>query len=288
MAAGRGPGPRVNYHDRPMDRYAVVGNPVSHSLSPRIHAIFARALGESLEYSTLAAPLDAFAATVRAFFDGGGRGLNVTLPFKVEALAFADSASERANAAGAANFLAARGGAIEADNTDGAGLVADLEGNAGFAIASRRVLILGAGGAARGVIAPLLERGPALLVVANRSLERAQELEARFASRGAIRAAGLASIPHERFDLVLNATSTSVHGEPLAIPREAMAPGALVYDMAYGLPARAFLAAAREAGFAARDGLGMLVEQAAESFRLWRGRRPQTAPVLEELARPRA
>jgi len=270
---------------RAVDRYAVVGNPVSHSLSPRIHAMFAAALGESIEYSKLEAPAGAFAPTVRAFFAAGGRGLNVTLPFKVEALGLAGSASPRARLAGAANFLAAYDGAIEADNTDGTGLVADLEGNAGFVLAGRRILILGAGGAARGVIAPLLERAPRLLVVANRTLERARELEARFASLGPIRAAGLDAIPRERFDLVLNATSTSVHGEPMPIPREAMAPGALAYDMAYGAPARAFVAAARAAGFAGRDGLGMLVEQAAESFQLWRGRRPRTGPVLEELAR---
>jgi shikimate dehydrogenase len=279
---------RVTYHGGPMDRYAVVGHPVSHSLSPRIHAMFAAALGESIEYTTLESPVDAFTPSVRAFFAAGGRGLNVTLPFKVEALALASSASPRARLAGAANFLAARDGAIEADNTDGTGLVADLEGNAQFDLASRRILILGAGGAARGVIAPLLGRAPRLLVVANRTVERARELAERFAPLGTIRAASLDTIPRERFDLVLNATSASVRGEAMPMPLDAMAPGALAYDMAYGAPARAFLAAAREAGFAGRDGLGMLVEQAAESFQLWRGRRPRTAPVLEELARLRA
>jgi len=288
MAASGERAARVNYHDGPMDRYAVVGHPVSHSLSPRIHALFARATGEALEYATLEAPLDGFAAAMRAFFAGGARGANVTLPFKVEALSFAHSASERARVAGAANFLAARGGRIEADNTDGAGLVADLERNAGFAIRGRRILILGAGGAARGVIAPLLACAPAALVVANRTTARARELEARFRSLGAVRGADLASIPREGFELVLNATSSSVHGDRLELPREALAQGALAYDMAYGKSAQAFVAAARAAGFRACDGLGMLVEQAAESFELWRGTRPATAPVLEELAALRA
>ena len=271
-----------------MDRYAVVGHPVSHSLSPRIHALFARAMGEALEYSTLEAPLDGFAPAMRAFFASGARGANITLPFKVEALAFAQSASERAKLAGAANFLAAREGRIEADNTDGAGLVADLERNARFAIRGRRILLLGAGGAARGVVAPLLAKAPARLVVANRTVERARELAERFASLGDVRAVDLTAIPRDPFDLVLNATSSSVHGQPLMLPTASMAPGALAYDMAYGKSAQSFVAAARASGFQACDGLGMLVEQAAESFELWRGRRPATAPVLEELGPLRA
>ncbi|HST01558.1 MAG TPA: shikimate dehydrogenase [Usitatibacter sp.] len=271
-----------------MDRYAVVGNPVSHSLSPRIHALFAHAMGEALEYSTLEAPLDRFASAMRAFFASGARGANVTLPFKVEALAFAHSASERAKIAGAANFLAARDGRIEADNTDGAGLVADLERNARFAIQGRRILMLGAGGAARGVMAPLLAKAPALLVVANRTPGRARELVERFHPLGPVRAADLTAIPREGFDLVLNATSTSVRGEALALSVEALSREALAYDMAYGKSAQASVAAARASGFQACDGLGMLVEQAAESFELWRGRRPATAPVLEELRPLRA
>jgi shikimate dehydrogenase len=270
-----------------MDRYAVAGNPVSHSLSPRIHALFARAMGDAIEYTTLLVE-GTFEASARAFFGSGGRGLNVTLPCKVDALAFASRASERARVAGAANFLAARGNGIEADNTDGAGLVADLERNARFAIAGKRILLVGAGGAARGVMAPLLEARPAMLVVANRTAARAAELARRFAARGAVRGVGLDAIPHESFDLLLNATSTSVHGEPFPLPREAMARGALAYDMAYGAPARSFVDLARGAGFAACDGLGMLVEQAAESFQLWRGHRPETAPVLAELANLRA
>ena len=266
-----------------MDRYVVIGNPVAHSLSPRIHALFAKQLGESLEYSTLPAPRDDFAAAARAFFDGGGRGANVTLPFKIDALRFASKASDRARLAGAANFLASRSGAIEADNTDGAGLVADLAKNLGIAISGSRILILGAGGAARGVIAPLLAQRPARLVIANRGAARARDLAMNFASLGDIEAAPLDAIPDGNFDIVLNATSTSVRGEALHLPPHVMAARGLAYDMAYGEPARAFLAHARGGGMRACDGLGMLVEQAAESFELWRGRRPDTAPVLARL-----
>ena len=266
-----------------MDRYVVIGNPVAHSLSPRIHALFASQLGDSLEYGTLLAPREGFAQSARAFFDTGGRGANVTLPFKVEALQFASKASERARLAGAANFLASRSGAIEADNTDGAGLVADLVRNLRIPISGGRVLIIGAGGAARGVIAPLLAERPARLVIANRSEGKARELASRFAALGPVEAAPLDTIPEDRFDIVVNATSTSVHGEALRLPRHVLSAHGLAYDMAYGESATAFLAHARAGGMRASDGLGMLVEQAAESFELWRGRRPDTSPVLAEL-----
>ena len=271
-----------------MDRYAVAGNPVSHSLSPRIHALFAAAVGDAIEYTTLLVPRGNFAETAREFFANGGHGMNVTLPCKVDALAFASRASDRARVAGAANFLAARGEAIEADNTDGLGLVADLERNARFEIREKKILMVGAGGAARGVMAPLLERAPALLVVANRTPAKAAELAQRFASHGITQGVGLDAIPRESFDVVINATSTSVHGDALALPDKAMARDALAYDMAYGKPARAFVEEAKRAGFRATDGLGMLVEQAAESFRMWRGARPDTAPVLAALANLRA
>jgi shikimate dehydrogenase len=266
-----------------VDRYAVIGNPVSHSLSPAIHARFARAMGEAIEYAPLMAPLDGFAATAERFFAQGGCGANVTLPFKLDAFRFAAQASERARLAGAANFLALRGGAIEADNTDGVGLVADLRGNLALALAASRILVIGAGGAARGVIAPLLAERPRRLVIANRTPERARELAARFAALGALEAASLDAIPDEEFDLVLNATSTSTHGEALALPAHVLKPGALAYDMAYGAGARAFLDHARTRGARTSDGLGMLVEQAAESYLLWRGKRPATAAILAEL-----
>jgi shikimate dehydrogenase len=266
-----------------MDRYVVIGNPVSHSLSPRIHALFAAGLGESLEYSTLLVPRDAFATEAHRFFDAGGRGANVTLPFKLDALAFASRASDRAQLAGAANFLISRSGTIEADNTDGAGLVSDLTRNLRVAIEGARILLVGAGGAARGVIAPLLAQRPAHLVLANRSVDKARVLAAQFASLGPIDAVPLDGIGEEPFDVVVNATSTSVQGEALRLPPHVLASRGLAYDMAYGPSALAFLGHARAHGMRACDGLGMLVEQAAESFELWRGKRPATAPVLEAL-----
>lgn len=266
-----------------MDRYVVIGNPVSHSLSPAIHAMFARQGGDALDYATLAAPLGEFDRVAREFFASGGRGANVTLPFKLDALRFAARASQRAQLAGAANFLVASGGHIECDNTDGAGLVADLARNLGVTIRGARLLIVGAGGAARGVLAPLLAESPALIVVANRTPARAEELAARFAPLGEVRGASLDRIPASHYDVVINATSTSTRGEPLALADAALTRGGFAYDMAYGDAARPFLERARARGMRVSDGLGMLVEQAAESFELWRGRRPQTAPVLAEL-----
>jgi shikimate dehydrogenase len=267
----------------PMDRYVVIGNPVSHSLSPAIHARFAAQTHEDIDYAAMLAALDDFAGTARRFFAAGGAGANVTLPFKIEALRFAHEASERAAAAGAANFLSARAGRIAADNTDGAGLVTDLMVNLGIELRASRILLLGAGGAARGVIAPLLAQSPEVLIVANRTAERAHELAARFRSLGAIEAVALDSIPDTGFDLVLNATSTSIRGETLPLHEKVFVPEAWAYDMAYGDGARGFLERARGHGMRASDGLGMLVEQAAESFERWRGKRPDTAPVLAEL-----
>ena len=267
-----------------MDRYVVIGNPVSHSLSPEIHARFARDTGERLEYGALFAPLGEFAATLGHFFGEGGRGANVTLPFKIEAFRFAHAVSDRARLAGAANFLSRQGDLVEADNTDGAGLVSDLERNLGVQLRGRRVLLLGAGGAARGVIAPLLAQQPERLVIANRTAERARELVAHFpSSRGVLEAASLGAIPDEGFHLVVNATSSSTRGETLDWPATSLAPQALAYDLAYGPASRPFRERAAAYGARTADGLGMLVEQAAESFWLWRGRRPATAKILAEL-----
>lgn len=266
-----------------MDRYAVFGNPISHSLSPAIHAMFAKAEGESLSYEAILIPQGEFAARARRMFADGLSGANVTLPFKVDAFEIADVASERAQLAGAANFLAARDGKVHADNTDGAGLVADLTRNLSQDLRGKRVLLLGAGGAARGVIAPLLALRPAALVVANRTAARAHELARRFASRGPIEGAALDAIPAGAFDLVINATSGGTRGEALAFPPQVFGSGVLAYDMAYGASASAFIAQARARGATAGDGLGMLVEQAAESFQLWRGKRPATRPVIEAL-----
>ena len=266
-----------------MDRYLVIGNPIGHSLSPDIHARFAAQTGEAIEYGRLLVPVGAFAQHARAFFAGGGRGANVTLPFKVDAFEFADAASERARIADAANFLMARDAGIFADNTDGAGLVADLERNLHVALRGASILLVGAGGAARGVVAPLLGAQPARLVIANRTPTRAQELAQRFGALGRIEACALDAIPVGRFDLVLNATSTSTRGEPLVLPAGVIGQQTLAYDMAYGPAARTFVATAESLGARASDGLGMLVEQAAESFLTWRGTRPQTAAVLSEL-----
>jgi shikimate dehydrogenase len=264
------------------DQYAVIGNPVAHSKSPQIHAEFARHTGQDLTYERLLAPTHAFIETASAFRARGGRGLNVTLPFKGEAFRFATQLSERARAAQAVNTLKFEGNAISGDNTDGAGLVNDLARNFGYAVAGRRVLLLGAGGAARGVIKPLLEQEPARLVLANRTLGKAQLLAQSFG--GGLEAGTYAALAGRQFDLVVNATSASLAGELPPLPPGVFAPGALAYDMVYGSDDTPFLGFARGEGAAAlADGLGMLVEQAAESFFFWRGLRPDTAPVLKLL-----
>jgi shikimate dehydrogenase len=264
------------------DQYAVIGNPVAHSKSPQIHAEFARQTVQDLIYARLLAPTDAFVQTAGAFRARAGRGLNVTLPFKGEAFRFATRLSERARAAQAVNTLRFEDDAIFGDNTDGAGLVNDLARNLGCAIAGRRVLLLGAGGAARGVIKPLLEQQPARLVVANRTLGKAQLLAQGFG--GGLEAGTYAALVGRQFDVIVNATSASLAGELPPLPRGVFAPGAQAYDMVYGKDDTPFLAFARGDGAAAlADGLGMLVEQAAESFFIWRGLRPDTAPVLKLL-----
>lgn len=265
-----------------MDRYVVIGNPVAHSLSPEIHARFALATGETLAYDRLLVEPGDFARAARGFFAAGGRGANVTLPFKVDAFEFAQERTARAEQAGAVNTLAARAGIVLGDNTDGAGLVRDLTVNLGLGLGGKRILLVGAGGAARGVVAPLLDLSPAMLVVANRTRERARELARVFGDAGRIESAGL-DAPGAGFDLVVNATSSSTRGEPLALRADVFGPGATAYDMAYGAAARPFLDGARAAGALTSDGVGMLVEQAAESFLLWRGRRPETAGVIAAL-----
>jgi shikimate dehydrogenase len=264
------------------DRYAVIGNPIAHSKSPEIHAAFGRQTRQEIEYTRILAPLEGFGAAVAAFRAAGGRGLNVTVPFKSEAYRLALETSDRARAAEAVNTLCFDGPRVYGDNTDGVGLVRDLTANLGMAIERRRVLIVGAGGAARGVLGPLLDARPAELVVVNRTPERAEELERQFA--GQVRGVGFAGLPRQPFDIVINATSAGLAGDVPPLSRTAFADGALAYDMLYGTGETEFLAAARASG-AARlaDGLGMLVEQAAESFFVWRGVRPDTAPVLAML-----
>ncbi len=272
------------------DRYAVVGNPVAHSKSPQIHAAFARQTGHDIEYVKLLAPLDGFRATVTAFRDGGGRGVNVTIPFKLEAFDFADEVSQRAKDAEAANCLRFDAGGTYADNTDGAGLTRDIVDNLGVDIAGKRILLLGAGGAAQGVIAPLLERQPRILTIANRTVEKALRIAETFRHKPVAAASVICGLPFQdlashRFDIVINATSSSLQGELPPLPEDAFAPGALAYDMMYGAEPTPFLAFASARGARVADGLGMLVEQAAESFLLWRGVRPQTAPVIAQLRR---
>ena len=277
------------------DRYVVIGNPIAHSKSPQIHAAFARQTGEAIHYDRLLAPIDGFEAAVREFMAGGGRGANVTVPFKLEAFALADELSERATAAGAVNTLRFdRAGdrvAIIGDNTDGVGLVRDIVANAGVAVSGARVLLLGAGGAARGVILPLLAESPAQLVIANRTLARADELVAQFAA--AASAAASAAPPRVsasrfedldgRFDVVINATSASLSSALPPVPVSVFGAGGFAYDMMYGAQPTVFMQMAARAGAKVRDGLGMLVEQAAESFFVWRGVRPDTMPVYREL-----
>jgi shikimate dehydrogenase len=261
------------------DRYAVIGNPVAHSKSPWIHAQFARATGEDLEYGRLEAPIDGFVRAVEAFRAQGGRGLNVTLPFKGEAFRFCAATSERAAAAQAVNTLVLDRGRPWGDNTDGVGLVRDLAVNLGRALAGARILLMGAGGAAQGVIAPFAQAGAAAIVIANRTVPRAQALAARV--QGAT-ACGYEALAGRSFDLVVNATSAGLAGELPPLPAGLFAPGALAYEMVYGR-ITPFMAMARAAGAQVSDGLGMLVEQAAESFLVWRGVRPETATVLAAL-----
>lgn len=262
------------------DRYAVIGNPVAHSKSPWIHAEFAKATGQDISYGRVEAPLEGFASTVREFQASGGKGANVTLPFKTEAFALCEGrVSPRAGAAQAVNTLLLAGGAVSGDNTDGVGLVNDLT-RLGFRPAGRRVLLLGAGGAAQGVVLPLLDTRPAALVIANRTAARARDLATRFGVAGG----GFDELAGEQFDIVVNATSGGLTDEAPPVSDAVFRPGALAYDMVYGRETP-FLAMARRAGKAAADGTGMLVEQAAESFYLWRGVRPDTAPVLAALHR---
>jgi shikimate dehydrogenase len=261
------------------DRYAVFGNPVAHSRSPRIHALFAAQTGQQMVYEALLAPVGGFAEAMSAFATAGGRGANVTVPFKEEAFRLATELTARARAAGAVNTLSFAGPVIRGDNTDGAGLVRDIVANLGFPIQEKRLLLLGAGGAARGVILPLLDQAPARLVVANRTETKARQLVADFPG---IAGCGLNGLDGQQFDLVINATSAGLHGTALPLADGVFGPDCLAYDMVYGRRTP-FMAQASAAGALVADGLGMLVEQAAEAFFVWRGIRPDTAPVLAQL-----
>ncbi len=271
-----------------VDQYAVVGHPVAHSLSPFIHSLFARQTAQAMSYRLMDVAPEEFTRRVAGFFAEGGRGLNITLPHKARALRLANELTDRARQAGAVNTLAARrDGTLLGDNTDGAGLVQDLTQNLRWSLAGRRIVLLGAGGAARGVLAPLLALQPEIIVIANRTADRAEALAAAFAALGKVRGAGFGQIGRDAFEVVINATSASLTGELPEVPQSAFGPETLAYDMAYGKGDTAFVRWARGLGCAqAVPGWGMLVEQAAESFRLWRGVRPLTAPVLAALTLP--
>jgi shikimate dehydrogenase len=268
------------------DRYCVIGNPIAHSKSPAIHAAFAAQAGQDLTYETCLAPLDGFGASVAKLIATGYKGANVTVPFKLEASALAATLSERARAAGAVNTLSFTAAGIAGDNTDGAGLVTDIVRNAGFAIVGRRVLLLGAGGAARGVILPLLGHRPQELVIANRTAATADALVASFGSHGVpVSACEFAALAG-RFDIIINATSASLAGALPPLPPAVFGPGTLALDMMYAADPTPFMQFASAHGATARDGLGMLVEQAAEAFFVWRGVRPETGAILAALRAP--
>lgn len=270
------------------DLYAVVGNPIAHSKSPFIHSRFAEQTGERVEYRRLLAPVEGFADTVQAFIAAGGRGLNVTVPFKLEAHGLADRLSARAAAAGAVNTLRFDAEGIYGDNTDGVGLVRDIETNLGVRLAGARVLLLGAGGAARGAVLPILERGPQALTIVNRTAHKARTLVDQFAP--AAREAGSAlsggapdAVEPVPYDVIVNATAGSLTAALPECDERAFGPRTLAYDMMYGAQPTVFMRHAQSLGANVSDGLGMLVEQAAESFSIWRGVRPDSAPVLSEL-----
>jgi shikimate dehydrogenase len=266
------------------DRYAVIGNPIGHSRSPMIHQAFARQTGQDLDYATLEAPLGGFADVVDAFRSAGGRGLNITAPFKVDACGCAARLLDRARLAGAANAIAIEGSEVVADNFDGVGLVRDIQQNLGFPLAGARVLLLGAGGAARGALLPFLEQCPAELMIANRTVARANDLGERFAPYGTVVSTGYELLAQEQpghYDVVVNATSASLRGELPPIPPGAFREGCLAYELVYGRGLTPFLRLAQAAG-AGRlaEGVGMLVEQAAEAFAWWRGVHPATQDLI--------
>ncbi|MCK9636351.1 MAG: shikimate dehydrogenase [Methylobacter tundripaludum] len=269
----------------PTDRYAVFGHPIKHSKSPRIHRLFAAQTGQTLEYIAEEVPAEQFQAAVEAFFAAGGKGLNCTVPLKELAWSYADHKTERAQLSKAVNTLALQpDGAILGDNTDGIGLVTDLTTNHGIALSGARILILGAGGASRGIILPILEKSPKTLVIANRTKDKAVKLGAEFHGKGPVTGCGFDDLANRQFDLILNATSASLSGQLPPLPTGLLAAGGMCYDLAYGNEPTAFVRWGQD-NHAAKslDGLGMLVEQAAEAFFIWRGVRPKTRPVIELL-----
>ena len=273
------------------DQYAVIGNPIGHTKSPLIHGLFAQETRQDMSYTAIEGPVepqDAFAATVHAFVAAGGKGMNVTAPFKLKAFAIADERSERAALAGAANALSFKDGRIVAENFDGVGLVRDIEVNLSLPMAGKRVLVLGAGGAVRGALLPFIAARPAELVIANRDIAKVKALVEQVASSGLLVTCGYGDLEGMgQFDLVVNATSASLTGELPPVPPSVFGPTGVAYELAYGKRLTPFLRLARNAGvLGIADGVGMLVEQAAEAFAWWRGVRPQTRAVIDRLTVP--
>lgn len=267
------------------DKYAVFGNPIKHSKSPVIHAAFAAQCGQQMQYRAVRVDLDDFERAAGNFFQSGGSGLNVTVPFKENAFRFAGRLSERARRAGAVNTLS-RGadGVIEGDNTDGIGLVRDMVANLGWMVQGLRVLLLGAGGAVRGVLEPLLRERPRELLIVNRTAERAEALAREFADLGPLEGGGYDLLGERQFDLIINATSAGLSGDMPDLPSSLLTEHSCCYDMVYGSEPTPFMRwAAHHAAWAVADGLGMLVEQAAQSFYVWRGVRPDTQTVITQL-----
>lgn len=266
------------------DLYAVIGNPIDHSKSPLIHTEFAWQTSQDMHYEAILASLDGFTEAVATFRQRGGKGMNVTVPFKLDAWKIATKLTQRADAAQAVNTLKFNGDEILGDNTDGAGLAHDIVINLGSAITGRRVLLMGAGGAARGAMLPLLQHKPQMLAIANRTPQKAHDLQQRFAPHGNIVAGNYANFDGKKFDIIINATSASLSGELPSLPSGMFADESLAYDMMYGNELTPFLQFAQQQGATyLADGTGMLVEQAAESFSLWRGVRPETDAVIKML-----
>jgi len=268
------------------DQYAVFGNPIKHSRSPQIHSAFAELTGQDINYVSTLVEADQFQSAARNFFKDGGKGLNITVPFKQDAFTFADELSERARRAGAVNTLIHQNdGKILGDNTDGIGLVCDISTNLGWAIEGKKILLVGAGGAVMGVLEPLLQQHPAIIVIANRTISKAQKLARDFADLGNIQGCGFDELTESgHFDLIINGTSASLAGEIAPLPNSVLTAKTQGYDMMYAAEATPFMRWMHEQGAQqTADGLGMLVEQAAEAFTLWRGVRPETAGVISSI-----
>ncbi|MCF7982050.1 MAG: shikimate dehydrogenase [Pseudomonadales bacterium] len=267
------------------DQYAVIGNPIAQSKSPEIHRAFAQQTGQDMNYTKLLAPIDQFKEEVKKFFSSGGKGLNITVPFKLQAWQLAQVRSDRAELAGSANtLLVGREGRLYADNTDGIGLARDILRNQQGTVTGKKILILGAGGAVRGVLSNLLAEKPKQLVIANRTLSKATQLADLFSKKNPIRAIGYDQLTRQQFDWVINGTAASLQNELPPLPGGILRANAWCYDMMYGAQDTVFMQWAKEQGAAkVMDGLGMLVEQAAEAFFIWRHVRPQTQPVIEQI-----